>query len=76
MSKALQSLTAQYTDSENEGEVEEDSPDSSNSQASQVKQETVYAKFVCVGFMLIFSHPIGYYSKTTKSKGRKNRKFA
>ncbi|XP_011209604.2 SAP30-binding protein [Bactrocera dorsalis] len=36
MSKALQSLTAQYTDSENEGEVEEESPDSSNSQASQV----------------------------------------
>lgn len=36
MSKALQSLTAQYTDSENEGEVEKESPDSSNSQASQV----------------------------------------
>ncbi|CAD7013993.1 SAP30-binding protein [Ceratitis capitata] len=36
MSKALQSLTAQYTDSENEAEIEDESPDSSNSQASQV----------------------------------------
>ncbi|XP_053966173.1 SAP30-binding protein [Anastrepha ludens] len=35
MSKALQSLTAQYTDSENEGEPEDLSPDSSNSQTSQ-----------------------------------------
>ncbi|XP_067634134.1 SAP30-binding protein [Eurosta solidaginis] len=37
MSRALESLTAQYTDSENEGEADDKSLDSSNSQITQMK---------------------------------------
>lgn len=55
MSKALQSLTAQYTDSENEGEVEKESPDSSNSQASQVKLESRPTRRMTVCVLHTFS---------------------
>ncbi|XP_054090544.1 SAP30-binding protein [Zeugodacus cucurbitae] len=59
MSKALQSLTAQYTDSENEGELEDESPDSSNSQASQV---------------IIPKQPSPKEEKVEKSPGKENKR--